>query len=337
MVDKKSWRHTFILGLAVVAAGILLSGLARSEVVFIMARAVTGLGYGFTLISMEGFLAVNPSKSDRAVGFSQLYAGIYAGKMCSVALGAMLAERLGYSPVFFIQLVALAIPLAFALAFAKAQSGYPAALRPAAHGERVRLADFLGNRQVLTLFLFIALPSMLCTVGFFCYFFPLYSNSIGLSASNTGRAFMIYSLCFVLLGPYLGKFIGRRADAKKFIYLSGCTGVLAMLVFFWQGSLAAALAAIFLLGLADSISAVAHTTYFLNLEATRSLGEGKGLGLFRMTRKIGEAMGPLAFGWVLVLGPQNGIGLIGLSYLLVIFMFFVSTRGKPGISSGHGL
>jgi predicted MFS family arabinose efflux permease len=325
LVDKKGWRLPFFLGLAVVATGVLLSALTQNALLFIIARAIIGVGYGLTLVSMEGYLLSGQSKDSRLAGFSQLYAGLYAGKLCAAALGAMLAERLGYSTVFFIQIAMLSVPLLFALCFAKDHSPHPAKAAPVINTDLGALRRFLSNRQILTFFLLITLPSMVCTVGFLCYFFPLFSNSLGVSTSNTGRAFMIYGVCFILLGPALGRFIAKRGNAMKYVYLAGSTGVIAMFVFFWQGSFVAALIAIFLLGLSDTINSVAQTGYFLNLDATHALGEGKGLGLLRLTRKIGEALGPIVFGGVLMLGTRTGIGLVGATYFLLIVLFFVTT------------
>jgi predicted MFS family arabinose efflux permease len=325
LIDKKGWRLPFFLGLSVVGTGILFSALAPNALFFIVARAIIGIGYGFTLVSMEGYLLTSQSKNSRLAGFSQLYAGLYAGKLCAAALGAMLAERLGYSTVFFIQIAMLSVPLAFALCFTQSHSQGSAATAPTPKTEQGAVRHFLQNRQILTFFLLITLPSMVCTVGFLCYFFPLFSNNAGVSTSNTGRAFMLYGVCFILLGPYLGRFIARQSNAITYVYLAGAIGVTAMFVFFWQGSFIAALIAIFLLGLSDTINSVAQTGYFLNLEATHTLGEGKGLGLLRLTRKIGEALGPIVFGGVLLLGIRTGIGLVGATYLLLILLFFVAT------------
>ncbi len=325
LIDRKGWRLPFFSGLSVVACGVLLSALAQNALLFIIARAIIGTGYGLTLVSMEGYLLSGQSKDSRLAGFSQLYAGLYAGKLCAAALGAMLAERLGYVTVFFIQITMLSVPLLFALCFAKDHAPQAAEAAPANSTERGALGRFLSNRRIVTFFLLITLPSMVCTVGFLCYFFPLFSNGLGVSTSNTGRAFMIYGVCFILLGPALGRFIARRGNALPYVYLAGSTGVVAMFIFFWKGSFVAALCAIFLLGLSDTINSVAQTGYFLNLDATHALGEGKGLGLLRLTRKIGEALGPIIFGGVLMLGTRAGIGVIGAVYFLLLALFFVVT------------
>lgn len=337
MIDKKGWRQPFYLGLVIVALGVLLSALAQNALFFIVARGVIGIGYGLTLVAMEGYLLSSPAKDARMAGFSQLYAGLYAGKLCAAALGAMLAERLGYAAVFVIQIAMLAVPLLFALSFTKDRSVQPATPRPVAVTTQGSLRQFVCNRQIITFFLLITLPSMVCTVGFLCYFFPLYANSIGVSTSNTGRAFMIYGICFIMLGPWFGVYLGKRSNAMHYVYGAGGIGVAAMLVFFWQGSFISALIAIFLLGLADTVNSVAQTGYFLNMEATHAFGEGKGLGLLRLARKIGEAIGPIAFGWLLMFGTQTGVGLAGGIYLVIMLVFMLLTRlyGTPARTVGQ--
>ncbi len=326
MIDKKGWRQPFYLGLAIVALGVLLSAAAQTALFFILARGVIGIGYGLTLVAMEGYLLSSPAKDTRMAGFSQLYAGLYAGKLCAAALGAMLAERLGYAAVFIIQIAMLAVPLFFALSFTTGRSTPPPVLRPVAVATQGALRRFVCNRQIITFFLLITLPSMVCTVGFLCYFFPLYANSIGVSTSNTGRAFMMYGICFIMLGPWFGSYLGRRSNAMRYVYAAGGIGVTAMLVFFWQGSFISALVAIFLLGMADTMNSVAQTGYFLSMEATHAFGEGKGLGLLRLTRKIGEALGPIVFGWLLMFGTQAGVGLAGGIYLVIMLVFVLLTR-----------
>ena len=55
---------------------------------------------------------------------------------------------------------------------------------------------------------------------------------------------------------------------------ASCIGVMALLQFSLQGGVGAALAAIFLFGIADSIGLIAQNTYLLNLPATELLGRG---------------------------------------------------------------
>ncbi len=335
VVDRKGWRFPFFAGLSFLMAGALLSGLAGSALLFILARGVVGVGYGFSWMAMRGYVAAHPTDADRAQGFSQLNAGLYAANICACVLGAMLVERLGFSTVFFIALAVLMLAGVFAFTLVKDPAVLipTKAAKPALPAARGNLAAFLGNYQVLSLFLLITIPSTICLTGFLNYFFPLYSNSIGFSPSNVGRAFMIYGVCIVYLGPVFGRLIGRNVDIRRFIILASCIGATAMLLFSSWGGLAAAIVAIFMLGLADSIGFVSQNTYFLTIEATRAFGEGKALGLFSMTKKIGQMLGPLTFGWLVAAGPQQGAGLIGVSYLAVILLYYLGSRIRPGATA----
>jgi len=335
VVDRRGWRFPFFAGLLFLMAGALLSGLAGSALLFILARGVVGVGYGFSWMAMRGYVAAHPTDTARAQGFSQLNAGLYAANICACVLGAMLAERLGFSTVFFIALAVLMLAGIFAVTLVKDPAVLISteAAKPALPAARGNLAAFLGNYQVLSLFLLITIPSTICLTGFLNYFFPLYSNSIGVSPSNVGRAFMIYGVCIVYLGPVFGRLIGRNVDIRRFIILASCIGATAMLLFFSWGGLAAAIVAIFMLGLADSIGFVSQNTYFLTIEATRALGEGKALGLFSMAKKIGQMLGPLTFGWLVAAGPQQGAGLIGVTYLAVILLYYLGSRVRPDATS----
>ena len=70
----------------------------------------------------------------------------------------------------------------------------------------------------------------------------------------------------------------------------------------------AALATIFLFGVADSIGFIAQNTFLLSLPATKKLGRGTTLGLFSMTKKLGQMLGPMMIAWGVGFGAtQEGI------------------------------
>ncbi|WP_346355610.1 MFS transporter [Azotosporobacter soli] len=325
IIDKRGWRFPFFVGAAVLFVGVLLSGLARSGEVFILARALVGTGFGFAWMAMRGYVAASPAAAARAKGFAQMNAGIYAGNICACAFGALLAERLGYSGVFFVALGVVAMTAVFALWLVKdpdkADVGKQAVAVPGKTTRRWRA--FFGDAGVVGVMLFITIPSALCLTGFLNYFFPLYSNQMGLSPANIGRAFMIYGICIVYLGPVMGKIIARSNNIARLIIVGSCVGVSALLIFSWQGAMAAAIAAVALFGIADSIGFIAQNTFLLTLPATKAFGEGKALGFFSMTKKLGQMLGPVVFAWSAGLGQAAGIGWIGVAYFGAVLVFLL--------------
>lgn len=331
IIDKKGWRLPFFTGLLVVGIGAVLSGLAWNGIIFIIARGIVGIGYGFAWMAMRGYVALLPSAAARAKGFSGLSAGIYAGNICACSLGAMLAARINYSGVFFVAVAVVVAVAVFALSFAKdSSSSQPPPQQLAVTAKppvsSSRWQSFFGDGTVSGLIVLITIPSAMCLTGFLNYFFPLYSSGQGLSTANIGRAFMIYGVSIVYLGPLVSRYITNQSKFTMIIPVASGIGVLAMMVFFTHGGVAAALLAIFLFGVADSIGFIAQNTFLLSLPATHRLGQGQALGLFSMTKKLGQMLGPMAIAWGAGFGAtQAGVGAIGMWYLLSIIIFLVFT------------
>ena len=329
IIDKKGWRLPFFIGVIVVGCGAILSGMASNSIIFIIARGIVGIGYGFAWMAMRGYVALLPSSAERAKGFSGLSAGIYAGNICACSLGAMLAARLNYSGVFFITVVIVVVVAVFAFFFVK-EHGQPKEEAPIELPQSSgQWKKFFGDGTVSGLILFVTIPSAMCLTGFLNYFFPLYSSGLGLSTANIGRAFMIYGVSIVYLGPIFSRYITNPVRLTMMIPIASGIGVLALLIFFMNGGIVAALIAIFLFGVADSIGFVAQNTFLLSLPATQILGQGKALGLFSMTKKIGQMLGPMMMAWGVGFGAtEQGIGGIGMLYLVLIMLFVVVTLGR---------
>lgn len=323
LLDKKGWRFPFLTGAVFLGCGVLASGLSAAALPFILSRIIVGIGYGFCWMSIRGYIAKCPSKEGKAVGFAQFGAGILAGSSCGCAFGAIMAERLGYNAVYFIALSILIGGVVFTHSLLK---DFAVTRQTAALQETGRLKQFLGDKSVLALLGFYIIPSTVCLVGFINYFFPLYTATLGFSAANTGRAIMLYGICIIYLGPIVGSYIGKQQNKRKFVLLAGIIGAGAMFLFSSIQGLWMAVLAIFLLGVADSIGAIAQNTFFLGLNATKSFGEGKALAVSGLVRKIGQALGPAMFGLVTAVNGAGGIVVIGGAYLLLLVFFLLMTN-----------
>lgn len=390
MIDRRGWRNVFYLGLSLFAVGTLMSALAWNPGSFILARILAGAGYGFSLMSLRG--CVNSAKDEkvRSGGVSGLFSGMYAGLNCGVIVGAMLADRIGFSSVFYVAFAVALVTAGLSWLFLRGvASQAPAAARAAeaqkeaanvaaslgadakgaaaASGGRAKdasaagetaasaggakgavvasegktkgaasagtvaaggaggLKSFLVNRKVMLFFLLVLIPTAVCSM-FLDYYFPVFAESAGISSSNIGRAFLLNGLCIVYLGPLLTRHLNGRFGVEKAIIVAGLLVVAAMSIFAIEGSIYAAFAAVILLGIADSFGLSAQNNYFVRLEATSHIGTGKALGYYGNIKKVGQMLGPIAFGGVAVLGTM-GVGMIGGLLLAALALFVLSLRG----------
>lgn len=327
IIERRGWRFSFYNGLVFMGLGLLLSGLAWNGLIFILARGLTGIGYGFSWMAMR-WLSTSASKpEEKTRGLSAYNAGIYAGFNCGIAIGAMMADRIGFSRVFFIALLALLIVVYFAFRYIGRVESPQEEIIPEVN--RSSTWAFLLDPAVIFFFLLITVPVAVCSM-FMDYFFPLFGAGAGLSTSDIGRGFLIYGLCIVYLGPWLGSFVEQRLNPWKASLLAAFMTFAALGLFAWKGGIVMALAVILIMGLADSFGIVAQNNYFLSLPAARQVGESKALSYYSTVRRLGQMTGPFIFGLLAVLGASHSVGIIAVACMasLLVFAFLSHTFVK---------
>lgn len=323
LIDRKGWKNVFITGLGILILGQLFSALAWNAPLFILARMVSGTGFGLSLISMQSFVILPSSEEGRNIGISALNSGAYAGINTGVVIGSMLAERIGFSNVFFVSSFLALLSL---LLSAKFTTNYIASEKDTGKsGSSIKtLLRFLTNKKVLSFFLFIFIPVAIL-VMFMDYYFPLFAEEQGLTPANIGRAFLLNGLSVVYLGPVLSKYLSKYLGNRITLLVSALIAISAVVQFAIQGTLLSALIAVVMLGISESFGITAKITWFTSLPAVKELGEGKALGYYGLAENLGQILGPIVYGSVIVLGISKGIGSLGLAVLVLLVLFSVTT------------
>jgi MFS family permease len=138
---------------------------------------------------------------------------------------------------------------------------------------------------------------------------------------------MIYGVCLIYVGPFISKYVDAAKDKRLFIFCGCLLGSSAFLIFNIVEGLLAAAIAIFLLGLSNSLVLPAQSAYALKLKVTKDLGDGKAIGIFRASSRLGQVTGPVIFGWlIMATNIEQGITYFGFAYFLTALLFFLLTR-----------
>ncbi len=333
-VDRRGWHEPFLAGLGLSGLGVLYSWLSPDALHFILSRALVGLGYGFAIMASEGFIIAHTDEHNKAQGLAQLFAGIYAGSICGGAAGGMLAERIGYNPVFFLGAMIIFSVIVYVFVFMRGTMSKPDLKQmPGPQNASSNIGQvfrFFFNRNIAALIVFSALPAAIAFKGFLSYFSPIYLNRIGASQSNIGRVFMIYGVCLIYIAPFLSRFIDASRSKRNYIVISGVLGSLAFLTYYVFGGLAATAVAILFLGLSDSTNA--SRAYALKLKITQETGGGRAMSLYSSVGRIGQVAGPMLFGWLMAQGDiLKGIIMFGALYLGATMLFLLITKNDKEI------
>ena len=329
-LDRRGWHEPFISGLVIAVMGILYSWLAPNAIHFIMSRAVVGAGYGLSLMAAQGFVITYTDWKTKAQGLAHLFAGIYAGSICGTATGGMLAEWMGYAPVFLIGAIILLFVIAYSFLFMRNAMKKPSAeavKQRMDHTGVRRFIRFSFNRTILGLIFFSSLPAAIAVIGFLNYFSPIYLNRIGASQSTIGQILMLYGICLIYFGPFISRYVDGSSNKKVYILLGCFLGGMALITFYFLDGIIASIAAVLLLGLSSSFVLASQSVYALKLKVTKELGEGKAIGIFRSTSRVGQMLGPIIFSAVIaVTNINSGIAFLGIAYMITALLFLVVTQ-----------
>jgi len=334
--DKRGWAEPFLVGLFLSGTGFIFAWLAPSSLYFLISLGLVGMGYGLSLMAAQGFVIALTTRKNSAQGMAQLWAGVYAGSICGGATGAMLADRIGYAPVFLVggTIVLLLIIYTFFM-----MNGAMAPPKPTVQATRPTpteqilpssakpsVLSFLFNRKIFTLIVFYGLPWYIVLIGFMNYYSPIYLKGIGASQSDIGRIFMIYGICLMYVAPYISKIAGRAHDKKRYLVMGSFIGSLSIANFYFFKDFSGVVSvtfSIFLLGLSACLIPV-RSAYVLDLHITSQLGSGKAIGLLNAVLRLGQVTGPILFGWLFItMGSDSGIALTAAAYLLFTLIFIL--------------
>jgi len=337
-LDRRGWHEPFFSGLFIVGIGTLYSWWAPDAIQFILARGLVGAGYGLTLMSAQGMIISFSQKNGRATGFSHLFAGLYSGSICGAAAGAILAERYGYEQVFFMGAIVVFLLIILAWKFMSTAVEQPGVSygsnriqKPVQKMQLKPLLKFLSNPVFIAISLLSSLPTSIAITGFLNFFTPVFLNDIGARESTIGQVLILYGICLVFFGPPIGKFIDRSKQKKNYMLAGGILGGLAFALFDADFGIASMILSVFLLGISSSFILSSQSTIILELEESQILGEGKAIGIFRSISRIGQVVGPIIFGWILLAGNLTEvINYFGYSYIFAIIILAIFML-KPSV------
>ncbi|MEE8430200.1 MAG: MFS transporter [Candidatus Desulfatibia sp.] len=318
-------KKAFLTGAVISAAGLFLSGTADDILELIIYRAIVGFGFGTVYMTVQGYIVDVTSTSNRAEGMAIFLSAFYGGTLCGSAIGGMVADRVGFSFLFYMGAVIAVASIFFMYMFIEEKS------IPGHHEGRVQEMEnwfkvminalpsprmavkFLSDRNFAALTIFQSIPNKICLIGLVYYLAPLILKDLGTTQSDTGRCIMLYSLIMIILSQGVSKWSDRSFTTKAFIFWGGIFSGLALVPFlFWTNTFTVALS-IIMLGLAHTLSVANQAKLASQLKVVKEAGLGPGLGIYRQVERVGNVVAPIILGALAsYMGYAKSLALIGI-------------------------
>lgn len=319
------------------AAGLPMIGaylglyVAETAQEIVLWRTMTGIGYAIVTLACQDYVldTAPPRQRDRTLGVFTLvlFGGVFAG----VALGGVLADRLGQRNVFLLSATLIAVSAGLS-----AWLIAPGAARDLGSSERFSLSKIvapLRNVQFAAIALGASIPSGVVMQAFVSYLVALTLDSIGASTADIGRALMLFFIGIIAVGP-LG---GRLAEAGipvRLLALAGAvlSGVALASFVLWPIT-AVLIVALALSGIGFGLVRGAQVSLVMTIAETElaRLGTVAVLGSLRTLERIGSVLGLLLVASVAgAAGYTAAIGTIAI-WTLAGAVFFAASllpRGR---------
>ena len=349
--DRTSPRLMFLLGALFSCAGVGGHLMAGDFTTILLARSVTGFGYGLVYAAGQVYIAQHARPTRRSSGFSLFLAVIVAAEITGPALGGILADRLGQEPVLAAAALAAGVS-ALACLFLISRlppdltdsATEPAPLAPpddSTARERLSeqwavLREILRNPRFIVVIICFAIPAKALLTGGMFLLVPLAVVAVGGSAADSARVLMGYGIAILLLAPLLAPLADRwRRFGVSVAIGSMIAGAGFILPHAWSvldgGGLRVLLAATLLFGVGQTLSIPTQVSLLMQVadRQVERTGPGPVLGIFRFLERLGSLAGPLIAGGLLLSFPPDmalmwmGLGAAllaacGMSWLLAV-------------------
>ena len=285
-------------GLIALCGDLMMALCFRYEMV-IGGLILNGIGVGLITNSIHIFLAsIADAEED---GFSIFNAASLSGINCGMLFGSALAERMGQGNVYFVSAgVWLFVMLVFFFV------GNRFTLKDSAKDqEKGGIAKFIASPGILKFMLCVQVPYIIIN-SFTYYYVPIYGSEHNLTENMTSLLIILCSLCSVYLSVAATNYVTKKFG-KNAMYLSTVITFAGLLIFAWNMSLPSLVAALLLIGLANSFGSATRISRFIRMDSAVRYGEDNAMGAYDLVDNLGESTGSIIFASIISVGFLPGI------------------------------
>lgn len=300
LAARSGARDTIVIGCVVAGMGFLWASFARSLPEFALARGLCGIGYAYVSIACQAQMALTAGGGRMARSLGSFTGAVMTGAVCGTAIGAVMADRIGYDATFQVSVALVLVVLLLALrTLPRTPLGQGADSGGSVFAD-ARLA--VRSPAFAALVLCAAVPAKVVLAGFVFYLAPLALRDAGLSQAAIGRTVMLYGFC-MLPAIVLGGWLADKARlGAPLIWGAAVANGAVMLLPILLLSNSALSVAVALTGVAQGLASAPMLAMVSSSRSADSPPTPVLLAFLRLGERIGSVIGPFLAAWLLALG-----------------------------------
>ena len=285
---------------------------------------ILGMGWGIQLLIVNVRIAKLPEK-EKDTGYAYYNIASLAGANSAVVLGGFLVQWVSY-PVLFVITACSSVILFIVSNRYLVNDDDPVtgeSAEQAEHGKSISPIRFILNPRVISFFVFMLIPLLIG--GYFIYYmFPIIGSEWGLSDSYIGYAFVLNGLFAAILGKASTEFFSRGHLKPVGLFLAAVLYGGAFFLVAVNQNILSLLAALVIMGIADSFGIPLLTNYYTDIKAVEEYGYDRALGVYSLFENGAQSLGSFVFGIVLTVGVARGLKTMIVVMAILSVSFLVS-------------
>ena len=259
--------------------------------------------------------------------------------LCGTAIGAILADWLGFQAVFLIAtfLAACAGLLALLTLFPKSAFDRPSSTNNKKAGSHWAL---LSNKQFLLLVLLCAIPAKIVLTGILYLLVPLYLAELAVTQTEIGRVMMLYSLIIIPVSPIASRFADKLDRNILFVLLATLGSGAILVVMYPNSNVSGVIIMVAGLGLIHAfLKAPLIVSVIEAAEKDPRVSRTAAMSLLRTSERIGSVLGPILVALLLTqLSYSQTAACVGALVLvagtvMVMLQFSALFSSKPKLTN----
>jgi predicted MFS family arabinose efflux permease len=335
LVDKFGNKPLFLAGLVPAIGGYLMCYLAQSGNDIFLGRSMTAIGYAVITISCQSYIASVVVAENRARGMAVFVGVLMSATMCGTAIGAILADWLGFKAVFLFAIGFALVAALLGWGMLSTDLPEPELKKTPVNLSKSPIATLLRNSQFVLIVLFCAIPAKVILTGFLYLFVPIYLASLEATQSEIGRVMMLYSLIIIPLSPFASGFADRLGKNLWMVIIATIASGIVLLGLYQNASVAMVLGVVAALGGVHAfLKAPLIVAAMEAAEKSPDITRTGALSLLRTSERIGSVIGPVVVAGMLVVldfgevAAILGITVAILGFIMAALSFNQKSRGS---------
>ena len=335
LVDKFGNKPLFLAGLVPAIGGYLMCYLAQSGNDIFLGRSMTAIGYAVITISCQSYIASVVVVENRARGMAVFVGVLMSATMCGTAIGAILADWLGFKAVFLFAIGFALVAALLGWGMLSTDLPEPELKKTPVNLSKSPIATLLRNSQFVLIVLFCAIPAKVILTGFLYLFVPIYLASLEATQSEIGRVMMLYSLIIIPLSPFASGFADRLGKNLWMVIIATIASGIVLLGLYQNASVAMVLGVVAALGGVHAfLKAPLIVAAMEAAEKSPDITRTGALSLLRTSERIGSVIGPVVVAGMLVVldfgevAAILGITVAILGLIMAALSFNQKSRGS---------